>query len=107
MAARKMAMTDDYILISDNESTDDESDSSQIEIPRKFRGSSEENKEKGGDIDNMFGDLMNGAAELVDEDVGDFEFEAEEIYNASQELNENDVYRLLNIHNDQVKAAAC
>jgi len=37
-----------------------------------------------------------------DEDVGDLEFEAEEIYNASEELNENAVYRLLNIHNDQV-----
>lgn len=164
---------------------------------------SEEKKEKGGDIDNMFGDLMNGAAEVAsdgeddfgdmphtsentkimdwmtgessmpkpksnlkqrsimqipedqeiedfegsegefddfdkkttftqysmsssvmkrsehltqiddtfesvvetlyrDEDVGDLEFEAEEIYNASEELNENAVYRLLNIHNDQV-----
>jgi len=39
-----------------------------------------------------------------DEDVGDLEFEAEEIYNegCSEELNENAVYRLLNIHNDQV-----
>lgn len=38
-----------------------------------------------------------------DEDMGDLEFEAEQIYVASEELDEAATYRLLKIHDDQVR----
>lgn len=38
-----------------------------------------------------------------DEDMGDLEFEAEDIHIVSEEANESAVYRLLKIHDDQVQ----
>lgn len=38
-----------------------------------------------------------------DEDMGDLEFEAEDIHLVSEEANESAVYRLLKIHDDQVQ----